>query len=78
MEDARRTADQMIEDTKKESEIKLEGAIQKLNDGLVDKAISMAHEKLRAAFTDRDDEKIIEGFMSRVDEVKMQKGTVNP
>jgi len=74
LEGARVNAEQMIEEAKKESGIKLEGAIQKLNDGLVEKAVTVAHEKLQEAFTDQDDETLIQGFMSRLDEVKVEEG----
>ncbi len=74
--DAQRMADQMIEDTQKESGIKLDAAIQRLNDGIVDKAVSIAQEKLQKAFTAQDDEKTLQGFIRRLDEVKITEGAV--
>jgi len=75
LKDASLNANQMIKEAKNESGIKVEGAIQKLNDGLVEKAVSMAQAKLREAFTDQDHEMMIQGFMSRLDEVKIEEGT---
>lgn len=76
LQDAQSMADQMIEDAKKESAIKLEVAVQRLNHSIVDKAIAMAHEKLRQAFTERDDENTVQGFIRRLHEVKITEGAV--
>lgn len=76
LKDAQRMADQMIEDTQKESGIKLDAAIQQLNDSIVDKAVSIAQEKLQKAFTAQDDENTVQGFIRRLDEVKITEGAV--
>ena len=72
VEDARRSAGQMVEEARKEFGVKLEGATRMLNDGLVDRAVDQARERLRQAFTEQDNEKQITGFMDRLGKVQSE------
>ncbi|MCF8062146.1 MAG: ATP synthase F0 subunit B [Deltaproteobacteria bacterium] len=72
VQDARQSAEQMIENAGKEFAVKLEGATRTLNDGLVDQAVEQAGEKLRKAFSDQDNEKQITGFIDRLGGVESE------
>mgnify|MGYP006298361883 CR=1 FL=1 len=72
VEDARRSAGQMVEEARKEFGVKLEGATRMLNDGLVDRAVDQARERLRQAFTEQDNEKQITGFVDRLGKVQSE------
>lgn len=69
LEDARSTADQMVTQAKSETEIKLEGAKRRLNDNLVERALSLAEERLQASFSDQDNDQLLQGFMGGLQDV---------
>ncbi len=62
LEDARRAADQMIQGAQDESQTKLEMAKRRLNDQMVERALSLAEDKLKEAFTQEDHERLLVGF----------------
>ena len=62
----------MVEEARKEFAVKQEGATRMLNDGLVDRAVDQAHQKLQKAFTEQDNEKQITGFMDRLGKVQSE------
>lgn len=70
VEDAKNTASNMINEAKKEADIRLEGAKRMLNNEVVEQAFEIAKEKLKAAFTDKDNENKINVFVGGLGEVE--------
>ncbi len=73
LEDAERNASQMIKDAENELALKLEEAKRTLNDRLVEKAVIMAREKLSKEFTDKDNDKQIDGFVGGLADVRHEE-----
>jgi F-type H+-transporting ATPase subunit b len=70
IENAQQTADQMIEDTKRKSEFKLDMAKKTLGNEVMDIAVSVAREKIQKGITPEDDEALINQFLSGLDTVR--------
>lgn len=70
LEEARNTADQMITQAESETGIKLEGARRRLNDNLVERALSLAEERLQASFSDQDNDQLLQGFVGDLQDVE--------
>lgn len=70
LEEARNNAAQMIRDAENELTLKMEVARAMINDILVDQAVAIAFEKVAQAFSDQDDERQLEGFVSGLGEAK--------
>lgn len=62
IEKARNTANQMVEDAKKESEYKLELAKKRFSEEMLDMAVSLAVGELRKSVTPDDNERMVEAF----------------
>ncbi len=70
---AHNNAEQMIRDAENELGTKMEEARRALNNRLAEHAVTLAAEKLREAFTDKDNESQISGFIERLDQVKSEE-----
>jgi F-type H+-transporting ATPase subunit b len=70
IEQARITANRMMEDVNKESEYKIELAKKTIQDEMMDFAISIVKERLEKGLKPEDDEKLINEFLSGMDPAK--------
>ncbi|MFP3927304.1 MAG: hypothetical protein ACLFUP_00235 [Desulfobacteraceae bacterium] len=73
LKDARTAADQMVQSAQAESQTKLEMAKRTLNDELVEKALVLAEEKLKQAFTQEDHERLLSGFTSSLEKADSER-----
>jgi F-type H+-transporting ATPase subunit b len=72
VEEARITAERMIEDAKAYSGYQLAKARRQLSDEMVDIAISMVKERLIKGISEQDNEKLINQFIANLDTSKQQ------
>jgi F-type H+-transporting ATPase subunit b len=72
VDEAKITAERMIEDAKAYSGYQLAKARKELSDEMVDIAISMVKEKLKKGLSEQDDEKLINQFIAELSTSKQQ------
>lgn len=70
IEDAAQNSNQMIKDAEAESDLRLKEAIKKLNDDIVERAVSIAEEKIKNIYNAKDNEKAIDKFVGGLGKVK--------
>ena len=67
-------ADKMIQDAKTYSENRIVVARQELSEEMVDMALSMAREKLSKGITDKDNDNLVNQFITNLQETKASVG----
>jgi F-type H+-transporting ATPase subunit b len=70
IETAKITANQMIEEAKKESQYRLAAAKKALNDEMVDIAVSVVEKRLRKGLTPDDNKTLVERFIADLETSK--------